>query len=354
MSEVDQILVELLDDPSFNRWIKGKSDRAEQKKWEEWCAESFMHEEVRKKAHLLYSLPLEESRDDNLQRELKRLQARIDESNNIFKLPNKIRRPNTSYRWMVAASIAIIIVMISAITLFIQQQAKEIKSEPLYSTFEVGYGEKAKLQFSDGSRIRINSNSSLRYNSEQFNQSQMEVWLEGEAYFSIARNPNGHKRNFIVHTPDGAIRILGTSFNVNTRFGRTGVVLVEGSIEILLKDSFRGVSGKFKLEPGQRAQFSSTQSNVQVQEVDTMLYTAWLDEKIEFKETHIEDIIYNIEQTYGVSIGIEDSTLLDEKISGSLRNPDLKTLFQGLEDVLNVNIIEKKDDFYSITKKRNE
>lgn len=354
MSEAEQLLTDLLDDPSFNRWIKGKATEKEQKKWEKWQAESPLYAEVRKKAQMLYSLPFEETQGRDLQRELEQLQLRIDESNKTYRLPDTTRRSETGYHWTVAAGIALLIALITAITIYTQQQSEEVKPEPLYSHVEVGYGEKANLKISDGSRIQMNSNSSLRYNSEQFNRSQVEVWLEGEAYFSIVRDPDGEKRDFIVHTPDGDIRILGTRFNVNTRFEQTGVVLEEGSVEILLKDSLRGVSGKFKLKPGQRAQFSSTESNVQVQEVDTSLYTAWLDGKLEFKEIPLEDVISGIEQTYGVSIEIRDTTLSEEKISGSFRNPNLETLFEGLEVTLNLKIVEKKDGFYLITKKRNE
>lgn len=350
MSEEEQLLIDLLDEPSFNRWIKGEAGRTEQKRWKKWQEESPLHARVRKKAHMLYNLPMEESRGSDLQRELKQLQEHIDERNKIFQLPDKTRRNSKGYRWAVAASIALLIAMVSAITLFIQQQPQEVNSEPLYSNVEVGYGEKANLKISDGSRIRLNSNSTLRYSPEQFNRSQVEVWLEGEAYFSIVKDPDGKERSFIIHTPDGDIHILGTRFNVNTRYDRTGVVLEEGSIEILLKDSVRGVAGNFKLKPGQRAQFSSTQSNIQVQEVDTLLYTAWLDGKLEFRETPLRDLINNIEQTYGVSVEIQDSTLSNKKISGSLRNPDLETLLKGVEAVLNVKIVKKKDNVYLITR----
>lgn len=351
MLEAEQILIDLLDNPSFNRWIKGEADRIEQEKWEKWQEESPRHTEVRKKAQKLYNLPLEETRGSDLQRELKQLQDRIDERNKIFQLPDKTRRSTTGYRWAVAASITLLIIAISALTLYTLRQPEANRSEPLYSNVEVGYGEKANLKISDGSRIRLNSNSTLRYSPEQFNRSQVEVWLEGEAHFSIVKHPDGKKRNFIIHTPDGDIRILGTRFNVNTRYGRTGVVLEEGSIEVLLKDSLKKDTDRFKLQPGQRAQFSSTQSDIQVQEVDTLLYTAWLDGKLEFRETPLRDLINNIEQTYGVSVEIRDSTLSDEEISGSLRNPDLETLLKGVEAVMNVKIVKQNDNLYLMTSK---
>lgn len=221
----------------------------------------------------------------------------------------------------------------------------------MYSTIEVGYGEKGVLKISDGSSIRLNANSSLRYSPEQFNKATVEVWLEGEAYFSVVRDPGNKKRNFIVHTPDGDIRVLGTRFNVNTRFRRTGVVLEEGSVEVVLKDKFQEVTGQIRLKRGQRAQFSSNQTDVQVQQVNTTLYTAWRNGKLVFKDIPLKEIIKNIEHTYGVSIEVEEPALLDKKISGSLRNPDLETLLKGMEEVLNLNIRQVKEDAYYLSEK---
>lgn len=350
MSESDQILVDLLNDPSFVRWIKGKANPQEQLKWERWQEETPLHTEVKRKAHLLYRLPLEATAGADVDEQLGYLQQRIDERKNIFRLPSGSSRRDAGYLWAVAATVALLITVVGILAYYNQLKPEKPTLEPLFSTIEVGYGEKGVLKISDGSSIRLNANSSLRYSPEQFNTAAVEVWLEGEAYFSIVRNPENKKRNFIVHTPDGDIRVLGTRFNVNTRFQRTGVVLEEGSIKVLLKDSVQGVRGQLLLKPGQRAQFSSNQTDVQVQQVDTVLYTAWLDGKLVFDDTPLKDIIQNIEQTYGVSVKVEEPALLNEKISGSLRNPDLKTLLEGMEQVLRLNIQQQSENLFLISK----
>src|SRR5699024_866191 len=106
--------------------------------------------------------------------------------------PEQSRQNSTGYRWAVAAGIVLLTAAISVITLTLRQP-KMAGSEPLYSNVEVGYGEKANLEISDGSRIQVNSNSTLRYAPEQFNRAQVEVWLEGEAHFSIVNHPDGGK-----------------------------------------------------------------------------------------------------------------------------------------------------------------
>ncbi len=77
-------------------------------------------------------------------------------------------------------------------------------------TVQAPKGEKANITLADGSLVWINSGSSLTYNNA-FNQKERKVFLEGEAYFEVAKDP---KRPFIVHTRDMDIEALGTAFNV--------------------------------------------------------------------------------------------------------------------------------------------
>ncbi|WP_395276986.1 FecR family protein [Halalkalibaculum sp. DA384] len=351
VTEFEQELMDLLDDPSFSRWIKGEASPEEQKKWEKWEAEDPVHRDYRKRAQALFQLPFEEQRGDDLQKELTRFQSRLNDYPHIFNKKEKLVHSPSGYRWAVAAAVILLVVTVSVLTLYNRQEPTPAEPTPLFSTIEVGYGEKGALKISDGSTIKLNANSTLRYSPEQFNSSNVEVWLEGEAYFSIVRDPEGKKRNFTVHTPDGDVRILGTRFNVNTRYDRTGVVLEEGSLEVLLKDSANGVAGQFKLKPGQRAQFSVNQPNVQIQEVDTLLYTAWIDGKFVFREIPFNELVRDVEHIYGITIQIEDASLLNQKVTGTLRNPDLQTLMEGISTILHVDVVQEKEGFYSIIKR---
>jgi len=72
-------------------------------------------------------------------------------------------------------------------------------------------GEKAIVTLADGSRVWINSGSSLTYGND-FNRHQRKVSLDGEAYFEVAKDA---QHPFIVHTRDMDIQALGTAFNVS-------------------------------------------------------------------------------------------------------------------------------------------
>ena len=64
----------------------------------------------------------------------------------------------------------------------------------------------------DGSLVHLNYNSRLIY-PERFGD-RRDVILDGEAYFMVAKDLS---RQFVVHTPQGDVKVYGTEFVVNTR-----------------------------------------------------------------------------------------------------------------------------------------
>lgn len=325
----------MLADESFIRWIKGSAGYRESRQWEKWLEQDEAHHELRNRARLFYRLPLQVSEGADVEQQLRRLEAGMDRRHRQ-QHADRDRRYKKKYYW-IAAAVALLLATVGILASYRTQHPGQDKT-PLYTSIEVGYGEKGMLKISDGSVVRLNAHSTLRYSPEQFNRSKVEVWLKGEAYFSITRNPQGRKRRFVVHTPDGDVRVLGTRFNVNTRFHRTWVVLEKGSVEAVLKDSLHQIIGQGLLRPGQIAQLSSGKESIHIHRVDTTLYTAWVDGKLVFDKTPLKEIIPTIEATYGVEVTCEDPRLLEEKVSGSLQNPDLQTLVKGLEKSLKINI----------------
>ncbi|MBR1463232.1 MAG: FecR domain-containing protein [Prevotella sp.] len=69
------------------------------------------------------------------------------------------------------------------------------------------------LTLDDGTLVHLNYNTRLIY-PEKFGRGDRNVILDGEAYFMVAKDKS---RPFIVHTPNGDVKVYGTEFNVNTR-----------------------------------------------------------------------------------------------------------------------------------------
>ena len=136
------------------------------------------------------------------------------------------KRRRRSYRWVVAASIAILVLFGGY--LFLTQQVPA--AEAIVTTT---YPHDIRLlRLPDGSRVWVNQNTEIAYLSE-FAGDTREVTLSGEAFFEVAKDP---EKPFIITS--GAVRttVLGTSFNIEAYAGkaievsvRSGLVKVQAS-----------------------------------------------------------------------------------------------------------------------------
>ncbi|MEM9681497.1 MAG: FecR domain-containing protein, partial [Bacteroidota bacterium] len=82
-----------------------------------------------------------------------------------------------------------------------------------YKTVKTQRGEKRTVTLSDGSTIRMNYETEVRV-PEKFEGEERVVYLKGHAHFEVTRNP---EKPFIVYTEDTKTRVLGTSFDINTK-----------------------------------------------------------------------------------------------------------------------------------------
>lgn len=350
MAELDHKLAELLKDQSFVRWTTGKASSKERKRWEAWEQQDYSHALLKEQARQIYDLPMAPAEEMDYEKELALLNMRID-NYEAFQKSGRRRQNRYKYYW-VAAAIVTLVISVLAVMRFVVQDSGSQYAKPVFSTLKVGYGETGSLKISDGSIIRLNSNSSLRYNKSEFNTQNVDVWLDGEAYFSIVNKDDEHERVFTVHTSDGKIQVLGTKFNVNTAVKNTNVVLEKGRVALFLQDSFQNVKAKTVITPGQKATLNPQLDTIPTQNVNPSLYTAWLEGNLKFDQSSLREIIQTIETTYGASIKVPDTSLLDKKISGSLQNPDLKTLVRGLELALDLDFKQQSENEYLVTRQQ--
>lgn len=117
---------------------------------------------------------------------------------------------------------------------------------PLYS-LTVPAGNSNTLLLPDGTKVWLNAESTIKYPSS-FMGLQRNIEIEGEAYLEVAHN---RWRPFIVNTPNGKIKVLGTKFYVTSTTEEKDfmVSLIEGSVKISSGDK------SATLKPGYRAQF---------------------------------------------------------------------------------------------------
>lgn len=211
-----------------------------------------------------------------------------------------------------------------------EDYSKKTSAEKLiYNELFVPYGKKFQLVLSDGSMVHLNAGSSLRYPVRFMINRQREVYLNGEAFFDISKDS---LHPFVVNTNAFDVKVLGTKFNVSS-FSEEDVaqtVLVEGSVQMQNKTSAVQTENLITLLPGQKGEILAQERNFKVSEVDTLVYTSWLDGVLVFRNMAFKDIRKKLERNYNVKI-YNNNLLLEEKTFNATF--DVETIEQVLRTI---------------------
>lgn len=255
----------------------------------------------------------------------------------------------------IAAGITILLALASIFAIYTNYTAEPIQEEMSIKEvfqeydFTTDYGENRTFSLSDGSTIILNANSRLKFTSSaDAGDVTTEVWLEGEAYFDIAHLEGDKSRTFTVHTPDGAVEVLGTRFVVNTYNKETQAILEEGKIAIKVgvgvgeqAENSSGQQKIYYLNPGGMATFNAGRhrNGVTIKKVKTAVYTSWTENKMVFDETPLTEVAKRIEQYFGIEV-IIGKAAIETKLSGSIKTDNLKVLTEALKKILDQNYVK--------------
>lgn len=183
-------------------------------------------------------------------------------------------------------------------------------------------GEKLTLTMPDGTRIIVNSESDIHFNSD-YGRIDRIIHLRGEAYFEVA--PDSLKP-FKVETDGFTTQALGTSFNVSTKRSRYQVALIEGKVSVGTGEDV------VNLNPGQMAvwEAASQANDIKIKNFDIKKITAWKDGWLVFERKQLRHILKDLEAWYGVSIAIGPEVNSKQQVSGTFENKNLKDILTGL------------------------
>lgn len=200
-----------------------------------------------------------------------------------------------------------------------------------YTVFTILNSEMGNVVLPDGTRVKLNSSSELKF-PVQFVNSR-EVFLSGEAYFDVKSNPDNP---FLVHIDDFTIKVTGTRFNVKSYpDSNSETTLEEGKITIINNEGRSLVD----LKPNETLVFDKAQMRILVSVVDSKLKTDWTEGKISFKDQTIGEIARVIERWYNVKVVFDDLSIKQVRLTGTI----LKN--KPVEQILNVLIKSERIDF---------
>lgn len=221
------------------------------------------------------------------------------------------------------------------------------------------YGETKTIVLPDHSIVKLNANSTLRYSRNWEAANPREIWLNGEAFFSVVHKSNDQQ--FLVHTDDVTVQVRGTEFNVNSRHIATKVVLNNGSVRLFLNPAGEAEgtvsegtvskgAGSLIMEPGDLVSWSSRTGKLLKKKVDPELYSSWRTNILTFKDTPITEVVRSLRDNFGLTIRIEDKDIRRETFTGTIPMDNVEIFFKTLSRTFDVEIIRKDGEIFLVKK----
>ena len=158
--------------------------------------------------------------------------------------------------------------------------------QPVYHCLEVPRGGEVSFLLPDSTTVFLNAESRLRFPDRFVPGSERIVYLSGEAYFDVKRDP---RSPFLVCLEHSAVKVTGTSFNVKAYPDDTNeaTTLISGTVSMGIGTTEQWIV----LKPGEQGYYDATRETLLQQTVDVNYYTAWKDGVFAFYRQPLEEVM---------------------------------------------------------------
>lgn len=251
------------------------------------------------------------------------------EAKNNYKFASK--KP-TSFISLIQKYAAIALLLLSAVFVFYINKDSDPPSE-FQTTIQhseiiktVAKGNKKTITLSDGSKVYLNSESSIAYMSN-FKEDR-QVKLTGEAFFEVVTDSS---RPFKVITGDVTTVALGTSFNINS-YGEKNEILISLATGKIVVEANIKEQNQYYVNPGEGIGFSLASMQLSKRNVDIEKIIQWKSGILQFESLPLDQVLLTLERWYGVDIHFKgDAQIPFHKCTGKFKpNEYLSNVLQAL------------------------
>jgi transmembrane sensor len=367
-------IVDFILNESFQRYVLNKNPE-DAYYWETWLAENQGSATAFHEAKSLISfiatrktLPKHRTISDEV---FEKLLSQINAEENS-EVEEPVRRIISPF-WYVAATIIVVIGLSFLFDIHNLFNPGSRISQNLEVI--VPKGQRSQVLLPDGTKVWLNAGTILKYPSS-FLKNSREVYLEGEAFFSVTHN---RSLPFLVHIKNNlTIKVLGTEFNVKCYNDerRIETTLIKGSIVFTQRDDNNKILKEISLAPKEKVTYDKVVQNMTVTKFETPVssaiatstsvahlkaktadndktensdqldeLTSWKDDALVFDNETFEGISIKMERWFGIPITIKDENLKQVKFTGK---------FVNKENVYQILDIINRSEPIQYTKKNNE
>lgn len=253
----------------------------------------------------------------DVDREWERLFSSIEK-----KTISKMKTRGLFLQYMKYAAAVVLGIGVSLSTLYLTNQ-ENLSTVGNYKLV-TSKGEKSYLQLPDGTKVWLNSCTTLEY-AENYGHSNRSIYLDGEAYFEVAKNKD---LPFVVKANGIDVKAIGTAFNVSAYMEDSQLTTTLFNGKVAVQPTL--TKQEVLLEPNQVAVYDKSRNKIEVVPYDKKLFAQWRRGFLSFKMMYLQDITKLLERNYNVVFRYENQGIKKLRFSGSFRNNE------DLSEILNV------------------
>jgi len=233
-------------------------------------------------------------------------------------------------KWLVAASVLFVLGV----------NAYLFRNELLYKTYSTKFGQTSLVTLADGSKVVLNANTVLSVPRFGFGKATRNVFLQGEACFSIVHTFDN--KPFVVQTDSlFNVEVLGTVFDVFARPRQTKVVLIKGKVNVHYRPENK-TAPALTMTPGDLVTINKNQTKLKVEKVEQPEnYAAWKQNRFVFDNTSLGEIKAIIHENYGLVVELKGENLANRTVSGSFKAKSVNEFLESISQVLDINMIRQ-------------
>jgi transmembrane sensor len=211
----------------------------------------------------------------------------------------------------------------------LQSRDSEVAAHALRSTYATARAQRATLTLPDSSRVVLNTDTRLEIPAT-FGRGARDVYLDGEAYFEVAHDP---QRPFRVHTGPTVTEVLGTKFGVRARGGESAlrVAVVEGRVAVA-----RDASTATVLVRGDVERLASEGAPNVTHDIDTGRMLGWTEGRLAFDATPLPEVLTELGRWFDRDFILGDSALSRVRLTTVVRGESLTETIAVLEAAVDV------------------
>ncbi|MEX0906528.1 MAG: FecR domain-containing protein [Balneolaceae bacterium] len=321
---------------AIQRYVTGNAGPEERRLLKNWMDEDPENKKFIQEVQEIWNLTPPENFEVDAQQAWEEFQYRHGKQ----KARSVSRKVSKAPLYMLRTAAVILVSVFAGVfmqyTLTNSAETEEISDFYVMQIFETERGEKARVTFSDGTKVTLNSASTIRF-PQEFHGPKREVYLEGEAYFEVAHDA---EHPFIVYAQDAEVKVLGTEFNVRgwSEDSAVQVAVREGKVAVGSLAEQRNDLSQVILTKGLYTSVKKGSGPSPARSTNVTNHLRWTLGGLHFENAPFRQVIRDIERRFNVNIEGVDEDLMETPYTGTFQ-------FAELDEVLAVIAMAMEIEF---------